>query len=61
MGQLAQRFDFSELEAFLPTTVLLLHLFDSHNLVCLSVEGLEYSPEGSVSQYFNYVIFLHPL
>lgn len=59
--EFAQGFYLSEFQAFLPTTVFLLHFFYGNNFLSLGVESLVDSSEGSVSQYFNYVIFLHPL
>ena len=57
--QFPQRFDFSELDAFVPISIFLLHLFDSHHFSRLSISSLVDSTKRTISQCLYRLIFLH--
>lgn len=59
MGEFAQGFDLSQLEAFFPIFILAFHLFDGDYLVGFVVDGLVDGAESAISQNAYYFIFLH--
>ena len=54
-----QRFDLSQLNALIPTWILLLHFLYRHQFACLYVGRLVNSPECTVSEGLDRFVFLH--
>lgn len=59
MTEFPERFDLSELETLLPIFIFLLHFFDGDDFVGFGVDCFEDCTEGTVSQHFYDLIFLH--
>lgn len=57
--QFSQRFNLPQLDAFVPTRILLLHLLDRHHLSRLDIGCLIHCPEGTISQGLYRLILLH--
>ena len=59
MVEFSERFDLSQLDAFIPASVFLLHFFDGDYLASFDIGGLVDCPEGTISQCFYRLVFLH--
>lgn len=61
MDELSQGFDLPQLDALIPTGVLLFHLFNRNDLSRLNVLSFVYCSKGSVTEGFYRFVFLHVL
>ena len=61
MGQFSQGFTFSKFDALVPTAVFLLHLLNCDYLASLNVLCFVDCYEGTVSEGFYGLVFLHVL
>jgi len=59
MAHFPQGFDLSQLNAFVPAAVLLLHFFYGHHFACLDVSGLVDCSKSSVAKGLDRFVFLH--
>jgi hypothetical protein len=59
--QFPQRLDLSQLDAFIPVCVFLLHLLDCHHFARFGVRRLVDCSESAVAQGFYRLVFLHRL
>ena len=61
MGYFSHRFDFGQLQAFLPGSVLLLQFFDGDKLLCLDVLVFVNIAEAALPQLSDELILFHPI